>query len=344
MRKLNFFMVVALLCTCLTAIAQTFTTTGKVTDDKGSPINGASIREKGGSKGISANVSGTFSLTVKQGAILIISAVGFETKDALAGSNITVILTPDIKGLSEVVVTGVGVATSKKKLGVAVESVNISNQVKVPTGDVGQQLVGQIAGAQISSTNGSPGAPLNILLRGINSVQGGTQPMILLDGIEARATDLTSLDLNTIDHVEVVQGAAAASLYGAQGANGVIQLFTKRSRNGRINIDVSSSATNNALLNVGHVSKAMYHAFVTDANNNVIKSAGTPILFDSVYGSFDANVQYDALSATSYANKPYGQNLKYYDHYKMFFQNGYAINNSISINGNSDKMDFLMSR
>ena len=346
MRKCRLFMAMALLCTCLTAISQTFTATGKVTDDKGSPVNGASVRERGSQRGMTANISGTFSLLVKQGATLIVSAVGFETKETPAGSNITVTLNPDIKGLSEVVVTGIGVATSKRKVAVAVESINISNQVKVPSGDVGQQLVGQVAGAQISSTNGSPGAPLNILLRGINTVQSGTSPMILIDGIEARATSLTSLDLNTIDHVEIVQGAAAASLYGAQGANGVIQLFTKRSRNGRINIDVSSSASTNELLNVGNQRKAMYHAFVTDAAGNVVynNSAGvaTPILFDSVTSSFNANVQYDALSPTSYANKPYGQNLKYYDHYKMFFQKGYALNNSISINGNSDRMDFLV--
>jgi hypothetical protein len=85
-----------------------------------------------------------------------------------------------VKSLSEVVVTGVGAATSKKKLGIAVESVNIGAQTKVTSGDVGQQLVGQVAGAQISSTNGNPGQPLNILLRGINTIQGGTFPMILL--------------------------------------------------------------------------------------------------------------------------------------------------------------------
>jgi outer membrane receptor protein involved in Fe transport len=104
----------------------------------------------------------------------------------------------------------------KKKLGVAVESVNLANQVKVSTGDVGQQLVGQVAGAQISSTNGTPGRPLQILLRGINTVQGGTSPMILIDGIEARATSLNSIDVNIIERVEVVQGACAFFIWCAR--------------------------------------------------------------------------------------------------------------------------------
>ena len=121
---------------------------------------------------------------------------------------------------------------------------------------------------------------MNILLRGINTIQGGTFPMILMDGLEVRATDLNSIDVNIIERVEVVQGAAAASLYGAQGANGVIQLFTKKAKSGKLNVDVSSSATTNSLLNIGNVHKSQYHAFVTDASNNVIQANGTPLVFD----------------------------------------------------------------
>ena len=167
--------------------------------------------------------------------------------------------------------------------------------------------------------------------------------MILLDGLEVRATDLNSIDINIIERVEVVQGAAAASLYGAQGANGVIQLFTKKARAGRINIDVNSSATTTALLNVGNVHKSDKHAFVTDASGNVIQSNGAPLVFDSALGVYDANVQYSALSTTSYAEKAYNANLKYYDHYKEFFQNGYVFNNSVTLSGTRDKVDFLLS-
>ncbi len=335
--------VCAFAMTILSGFAQTSTVTGKVTDDKGAPLSGASVIEKGTKAGTSAGVDGAFTIKVKPGATLIISALGYENKVITASSNMMVQLTTDVKSLSEVVVTGVGAATSKKKIGVAVEAVNIASEVKVPTGDIGQQLVGQVAGAQISSTNGSPGAKLNILLRGINSIQGGTSPMILIDGLEVRATDLNSIDVNIIERVEVVQGAAAASLYGAQGANGVIQLFTKKARAGKINIDITSSASTNSLLNNGDVHKADKHAFVTDASNNVIQSSGAPITFDPATLVFNANVQYSALSVTSFANKAYDQNLKYYDHYKMFFQNGYALNNAVTISGNKDKTSFLIS-
>jgi TonB-linked SusC/RagA family outer membrane protein len=344
MRKKLLMSVCAYAMAILAGFAQTSTVTGKVMDDKGSPVPGATIIEKGTKTGVSAGNDGAFSIKAKKGATLVISAVGFEDRQIEASSsNLMVQLNADVRSLSEVVVTGVGAATSKKKLGIAVESVNIANQTKVTSGDVGQQLVGQIAGAQISSTNGNPGQPLNILLRGINTVQGGTFPMILLDGLQVGATDLNSIDVNIIERVEVVQGAAAASLYGAQGANGVIQLFTKKAKAGKLNIDVSSSATTNELLNVGNVHKADKHAFVTDASNNVIKANGQPLVFDPVLSTYDANVQYSALSVTSFANKAYDKNLQYYDHYKMFFQKGYVLNNSVTISGSRDKVDFLLS-
>ena len=344
MRKL-LSCLVGLVLLCQSAISQTSEITGKVADDKGNPIPGVSVQEKSTKRGTTTDANGFFKLSVKQGATLIFTSIGFDTKQIVVdkSGNQTITLTASNMALSEVVVTGVGAATSKKKLGVAVESINVANQVKVSSGDVGQQLVGQVAGAQISSTNGNPGQPLNILLRGINTVQGGTSPMILVDGLQLGASDLNAIDVNIIERVEVVQGAAAASLYGAQGANGVIQLFTKRAKAGKINIDVNSSATTTALLNVGNVHKADKHAFATDASGNVIQSNGSPLNFDSTLGVYDANVQYSALGATSYAEKPYNANLKYYDHYKMFFQNGYVFNNSVSISGNRDKVDFLLS-
>jgi len=344
MRRKLLLSVLSLLIFLAGGYAQNLTVSGKVVDDKGTPIAGASILQKGANKGASAGADGGFTVTVKKGTVLVVSALGYETKQVEANAaSLVITLATDVKVLSDVVVTGVGAATSKKKLGISVEAVNVGSQVKVATGDIGQQLVGQVAGAQISSTNGNPGRPLNILLRGINTVQGGTSPMILIDGIEARATSLNSIDVNIIDRVEVVQGAAAASLYGAQGANGVIQLFTKKAKGGKINIEFSSNATSTELLNIGGLSKNPYHAFVTDANNNVLTGSNAIMTLDPATLVYNGDVQYNSLGLTSYSNKPYNANLKYYDHYKMFFQKGYIYNNSITLSGTRDKVDFLLS-
>jgi TonB-dependent starch-binding outer membrane protein SusC len=328
-----------------TVSSQTAEIKGKVTDPNGNPVPGVSIQEKSSRRGTTTDMNGLFTLSAKTGTVLIFSSVGFDNKQVVVDKSTTlsIALTASNFALSEVVVTGVGAATSKKKLAFAVESVNLSSQVKVPTGDVAQQLVGQIAGAQISSTNGSPGRPLNILLRGINSLNRSTVPMILMDGLQVGVTDLTSLDLNIIDRVEVVEGAAASSIYGAQGANGVIQLFTKKAKGNKFNIDFSSSASSTELLNIGKVHQATLHAFTTDASNNVIGGSGNPITLDPATLSYSENVQYSPLTVTSYANKAYGANFKYYDNYKRFFQTGYALNNSLSISGTKDKVDFLIS-
>ena len=226
------------LASCLffgTAIAQNATINGKVVDEKGDPIAGASIQVRGTRVGASAGTDGSFSVKAANGASLVVTAVGYDSKTVAAAANMTVKLTLDVKALSEVVVTGSGVATSKRRLGISTESITSAKLPIVPASTIDQALIGKIPGAQISSVSGNPGDQTNIVLRGINTVQGGTRPLILLDGVEVPFSALTTIDMTQVDRVEVVQGAASASLYGAQGANGVIQIFTKKGQKGKMN-------------------------------------------------------------------------------------------------------------
>jgi TonB-dependent starch-binding outer membrane protein SusC len=341
MRKL-LLLVVMTFCASLMLTAQDKTITGKVTEANGTPVPNASIRIKNKKTGVSADADGNFKISAPGNSILVVSAIGFESKEINIAneSTVTVSLALDNKALSEVVVTGTGVATSKKKLGISVESVTSDKLPPAPTASVDQALVGKIAGAQISSTNGSPGRPTNILLRGINTVNRGTSPMIMLDGIEVRATDLNSLDLSGIERIEVVQGAAAATIYGAQGANGVIQLFSKKGKMGKIRIDVSSNVSINTMLNVGNVRKANYHPFTTNTAGDVIGSSGNLITLDPAISVYRENVQVNLVDPTTTSSKPYDRNLRYYDHYKMFFRDAYFTNNSVTISGAREKVDF----
>jgi len=334
----------AMLFIALMANAQTQTVSGKITDATGAAIPSATVLEKGTKNGTISGEDGSYILKVKSSkAILVFSAVGFETFEAPATNAKAIVLKTDTRNLGEIVVTGVGTAVSKKRLGISVESVTADKLPAAPTSSIDQALIGKIAGAQISTIDGTPGASVNILLRGINTLQGSTMPMILLDGVEVKATNLNSLDLTTIDRVEVVEGAASASLYGAQGANGVIQLFTKKGKNGQINIDVSSSISRNTYLNVGNVHKANFHSFQTDANNNVVGNSGNPIYFDTTAGLYSENVIWPSTDPTNNNNKLYNKNLKHYDHYAEFFVPANTYNNSITISGAKDKFDFLIS-
>lgn len=351
MRKNRHFLTCILLLVTIGLHAQTTLITGKITDAIGTPIPAATVRIKGSKGGTSADMQGNFSLKAPAGAVLLVSGVGYETKEVKVGGSPTlnISLNSDSRSLSEVVVTGVGVATSKKKLGIAVESVTASQLPATPTASIDQALIGKIPGAQISSISGNPGDPVNIVLRGINTLQNGTKPLIMVDGVQINATDINSLDLTNIDRVEVVQGAASASLYGAQGANGVIQIFTKKGHRGPVAVNVFSSAADNSYINSGHVHKANLHSWLTDANNNIINSSGQVITYDQ-YGDIDG-LSYENGGPTRYAilntqnidNKPYNANLKYYDHFKEVFQSGYTLNNGVSMSDASDHSDYALS-
>ncbi|MFM9911387.1 MAG: SusC/RagA family TonB-linked outer membrane protein [Chitinophagaceae bacterium] len=346
MRKLLLLFASICIFMCNMLFAQTKEITGKITDSKdGSPIPGATIRIKGGGA-TTTKADGSFTLkTTKDDVTLEISSIGYAEKSVKAhvGTSLTIQLDVDTKALSEVVITGVGVATSKKKLAISVEAVTSDKLPQGGTASIDQALVGKIAGAQISSISGVPGSQARILLRGINTLQGSTNPMILLDGLQLAATDINSIDLAGIERVEVIQGAAAATIYGAQGANGVIQLFSKKGKAGQLNIDISSSITQNTYLNIGGLGKAKTHAFNTNANNEVIGGNGSPLVYDPATGVLNSNLIWDALNPNNQTNKAYDKNLKYYDHFNQFFVPANVYNNSVTISGGKEKLDFSIS-
>jgi TonB-linked SusC/RagA family outer membrane protein len=336
-----------LVCCCPSLLwAQEKFVTGTVTaaEDE-SPIPGVNVLVAGTNNGVITDMEGKYKIAVPDQGRLIFSFVGMISQQVTFGSLsvIDIKLVSDARILSEVVVTGSGVATSKAKLGISVETISAKNLPQTPTASVDQALIGKIPGAQITSGNGTPGAPVNILLRGINSVNRGTMPMILIDGIQVASTDLNSIDLNSIERIEVVQGAASASIYGAQGANGVIQLFTKRGKNGQLNIDVSSSVTNNKYLNVGGMAKSQFHGYVTDASNNVVGSSGNPITVDPETGLYSENTIWNSTDPLNKTEKPYNANLRYHDHFNEFFVPANTFNNSVALSGGSDKFDFSAS-
>jgi TonB-linked SusC/RagA family outer membrane protein len=336
-----------LVCSCPSLLwAQEKFVTGIVTAaDDDSSIPGVNVVVAGTNNGVITDMDGKYKISVPDKGKLIFSFVGMISQEIALGSasEINVKLQSDARILNEVVVTGSGVATTKAKLGISVETISAKNLPQTPTASVDQALIGKIPGAQITSGDGTPGAQVNILLRGINSINRGTTPMILIDGIQVAATDLNAIDLSSIERIEVVQGAASASIYGAQGANGVIQLFTKKGKSGKLSIDFSSSITNNTYLNIGGVAKSQFHGYNTDASNNVIGSSGKPLVLNPETGLYSENSIWNSTDPLNKTEKPYNANLKYYDHFKQFFVPANTYNNSVSLSGGSDKFDFSVS-
>jgi TonB-dependent starch-binding outer membrane protein SusC len=340
MKKLSLILFV-LFCTVTIGLAQK-TVSGSVKDSKGEPLIGAGVIIQGTDVGTVTDIDGNFSIEVPSDKnTLIVSYVGFGDK-SIDVTNLTTVDVTLAEGtfLDEIVVTGTGIATNRKSLAFDVQAIGASKLPLTPTVDIGNALVGKIAGAQISSVNGSPGSKINILLRGVNSIRGGTEPMILLDGIQIASTGLEALDLNNIDRVEVVSGPAASTLYGAQGANGVIQLFSKKGRAGKLNFDFSSNIISNELLNIGGLNKSKKHSFKVNGAGEVVDAKDEVLKFDTETGSYLSNPVFNLINPASLTNQPYDKNLKWFDHYDMFFQKASTFNNSASINGSTEKFDF----
>lgn len=298
------------------SFAQEKTVSGTVKDASGIGLPGVAVLVKGEQVGTQTDFDGNYSLKVATGKSLVFTYLGMKTVERVVGSSSTVNVTmeEDALMLDDVVVTGTGVATSKRKVAIAVQSVDASELPTVPSSSIDQALTGKIAGAQITSTSGQPGQQASILLRGINSL-GTTQPMILVDGVQINAgsnnngsdNNLSSrfadLDLSNVERVEVIQGAAAGTIYGAQGANGVIQIFTKKGKKGeKVRVTLNSQVALNSVLE-GNMTKAKNHYFDTDASGYIVDASGSRIAPDE--NGLWAQPSSPTLNGTVLNNKPF---------------------------------------
>lgn len=208
------------------AVQQSHTVTGQIVDPKGETIIGANIVVKGTSEGTVTDFDGKFSLKTSPNATLVISYIGYKTVEIpvsqiKAGQTIT--LHENTEMMDEVVVIGYG-TQRKGDVTSAVASVKAEDFTVGKITDAAELVKGKIAGLSVTNSSGDPTATSSIMLRGINTVSGNTNPLILVDGIEG---SLTTVAPENIASIDVLKDASAAAIYGTRGANGVILITTK---------------------------------------------------------------------------------------------------------------------
>ncbi|WP_323027312.1 carboxypeptidase-like regulatory domain-containing protein [Gelidibacter japonicus] len=253
------------------AFAQERILTGKVIDEKGLPVSGASVYIKNTSKGTVSNMDGNFTFAAPDNndAVLVISSIGFDTQEITIGTRtrFDVTLKEDLEGLDEVVVTALGIKQEKKALGYAVTEIKGSTLAETQRENFINGLAGRVAGVEVNSTSGLPGSSSSIVIRGISSLSGNNQPLFVVDGLpisnnttatsvfasslntatsfENRGIDFTNrgADINPEDiaSVTILKGPEAAALYGIEAASGAIVITTKRGQAGTPRIDYSTS-------------------------------------------------------------------------------------------------------
>jgi len=248
MRRILLF--IAVFAFSFAAFAQDKVVSGKVTSaEDGSALPGVNVLLKGTSTGTVTDVEGNYRLQVPaEGGTLVFTFVGLTTVEVGIGARsvVDVQMASDVTQLSEIVVTGYG-TQEKANLSSSIASVKGDVVRNMPVPSLDRALQGRIAGVQVNATSGIPGGSTQVRIRGVGSVSGGNEPLYIIDGVQVTAGDrtrriqssniLNGINANDIESFEVLKDASAASIYGAQAANGVIIITTKKGKSGAPKFD-----------------------------------------------------------------------------------------------------------
>lgn len=301
--------------------------TGTVVDEQNSPMPGVTIKVKDSDKGTITDNNGNFKIELETGnETLIFSFIGFEVMEVPVNgqSTLSISLTPSIASLDEIVVIGYGTVKKKDVTG-AVSSVKSSDIVVSPVSNPMEALQGRVAGLDIQRTDGRAGAAPSVLLRGNRSLTAAQDPLYIIDGVMG---NITSLNPNDIESIDVLKDAATTSIYGSAGANGVIIITTKKAKSGKVDIDIDSYYGINGFASYPKaLSKDAWLQYMNDryfATNGIAPNDITDLnLPASVKNALDSGKWVDWVDET--------------------LQTGVQQNHHISIRGGSEKVQAYFS-
>lgn len=374
MKKLFAVMAAALLSLGVVT-AQTRSIAGKVTDLKGVPVPGATIKLKSGAS-VAADGQGNFIINAQTGDVLITTSVDFETATTTvkAGSLIAINLIASENHLSEVVVTAMGIKRNKNQLPYAAQQISGAEVSRTRGGNAAAALSGKISGLQVIQGN-SIGGSTNVVIRGTKSLTGNNQALFIVDGVpidnsNSNSTDQKSgrggydygnaaADINPddVESVTVLKGAAATALYGSRAANGVIMITSKKAKKG-LGITINTGIV------VGSIDKSTFPKYQTqygagysdpydkngflffDVNGDGVKDYVTPTTEDASYGAkFDPSIlvyQWDAFDKNGPNYHKATPWLAAKNNPSTFYINPVSNNNSIQLDGANDKGNYKL--
>ena len=254
-----------LLC-CAGAMAQNTDVSGKVMDEQGEPVIGASVVQKGTSNGTVTDIDGNFAFKAPQGSTIVVSYIGYKNVELKAGQELKVQLKTNASELNEVVVTGY-TTQRKADLTGAVSVVSVDELAKQNENNPMKALQGRVPGMNISA-DGSPSGSATVRIRGIGTLNNN-DPLYIIDGVPTKA-GMHELNGSDIESVQVLKDAASASIYGSRAANGVIIITTKKGKEGRVKVDIDASVAASMyahkmdVLNAREYGQVMWQAYVND--------------------------------------------------------------------------------
>ena len=361
MKKLFLLIALFVFVSGFTLKAQTKVISGTVTSsvEGEGVIPGVTISVKGTTVGAITDLNGKYSITLPQNATtLIFSYIGMKKQEVAIGDLkvIDVVMTPDLLGLDEVVVTAVGIQRSQKSVGYSVSTVSADKTQEKSEPDMLKTLQGKIPGVDIRVGQGAPGAATNISIRGSSSFYGSNQPLIVVDGVPysndqvatssqtsgggAYSSGLNTLDPNNIETLTVLKGSAAAALYGSRASNGVLLITTKSGKGGEgtrgLEVTLNTSIAKETIANL----PTYQNTYSNGSNFTYANSNGS---WGQRFDSRDSIPVWPDYLAAFPELFPSSGNMKFEaqpDNVKDLFQTGTIYENSLSIAGGDAKNSF----
>jgi iron complex outermembrane receptor protein len=364
MRKLLYkSLLVFLMVMCYQGVnAQNKTISGVITDNANLPVPFVTVKEKGTKQETNTDENGAFTISVKDGATIILSAVGFKTTELKAKDGMEVKLASATNELDGVTVTALGQTKKNKSIGYATSIIKADAITKTASPTIANSLYGKAPGVRITSTPGGAGA-INIQIRGINSITGRNQPLIILDGVPIRDGEVNNSDYwneqrvknngladinpEDIENISILKGASAAALYGSEAVNGVV-LITSKSGKGKkgLGVDFSTSYSGNE---IAYLPRFQYERGPGWSNANFSAGFLAPNGFAQYDTNGDGTPDTRGVSNSSYNYGPWfdGQPVMTWDGvvrpyspqkdgYKNMFQNAWDATTNIALTNSTE--------
>lgn len=335
------------------------TVSGKITDSEtGEALPGVSVILKGTTNGVPTNLDGTYTIKLTNEQIendsLEFRFLGYQNLviPIQGRTVIDAVLSPDQELLDEVVITAIGIEKDKRKLGYSVTEVESDEIMKSRETNIVNALNSKVAGVQVTSTSGSPGASSTVRIRGNTSINGNNEPLYVIDGIPIdnsyRGSNFTDqanraidIDPNDVESMTVLKGGAASVLYGLRAANGAIIINTKQGKKGKTKVTFSSTTTFDVVNKLPErQSRWAQGGTDNDGNLNQFLSGSNfswgPRI-DTMFVS-SSNDEFLVPGSDSTATS----RARSFENSENFFQTGVTLNNSLSITGGNDQSSFYL--
>jgi len=359
--KTKFSVILTLLLALVVQIsfAQNQNVSGTVSDENGLPLAGATVVVEGTTTGVSTDFDGNYSIQANQGDVLLFSYVGYSTQSQAVGASNTINVSMEQdNALEEIVVVGYN-STSKEAFTGTATKIETENIEAKAMGNVSQALRGEVAGVNVVTGSGAPGSDATIRIRGFGSVNGNRSPLYIVDGAPY-ASDISAINPADIASLTVLKDAAATSIYGSRGANGVIVITTKRGKVGKseITVDVRTSINTLFLPNYDVIEspeeyiELSYSALknkatlLGEANPSAWASAnlyGTPEGINPVYNIWDVDGDQLIDQSTGKFNSGIGRRYTPTRWADAAFGTGYRQEANLQFSGGNEKTQFSTS-